>query len=220
MRQVRVPTPTDAWAVRCEGPFSPSAPNAGAARTRLDGALAGLPRVDQGLGTDGWTVVWESAVIVSGALLKVWVWCARSHGGDTLQKAIGVLLDSNGFAVRCHSAPASADSALRPQLVYLRSGLRAFGLEPRTLGMLAAMEVAVEDRTNVDLGHRFRFARQQCPACGVDDHPAALVTGFPGPELLLAAEMGEVAFTDGGFVDSRARTNARCRRCGADFVAH
>lgn len=64
MRQVRVPMPTSTWELRCEGPFSPAAATAKAARARLDSALTALPRLDLGQGAAGWTVAWRSTVLV------------------------------------------------------------------------------------------------------------------------------------------------------------
>jgi hypothetical protein len=221
MRQVRVPFPAQTWEVLCEGPFSPAAPDARSAQVRLQTALAGVPDADRRLGTDGWTVVWESAPQVAGALLKVWLWCTRSDHAPALQRALGGLLEGAGFVVRVRAQPISVDVNLQPRAVYVRAGPHALGLEPRTCGMFATAVLveAEEDRTDVDLGITFRLASQRCPSCGVEDHPAALVGGFPDQELLLAAELGEVAFVDGGTVDRRRPKNARCRHCHADFVA-
>ena len=219
MRQVRVPVPTQAWEISCEGPLSPTPPNAKDARWRLDRTLARLPRLDHELGCDGWTVVWQSAVLGAGALLKVWLWCARSGGADALQRALGGILEADGFTVGLGRVSGGVDATLQPRPVYVRAGIVGPGLEPRTLALFATLIVESEERADVDLGLSFRFGVQRCPACGVEDHPAALVGGFPDQDLLVAAELGEIAFVDGGAVDRRSRRNARCRRCQADFVA-
>jgi hypothetical protein len=219
MREVRVPMPTSAWELRCEGPFSPSAPNVKGALARLDNALSALPRLDIAQGEEGWTVVWRSTVLESGPLLKLWVWCARPERGAALLRALTTHLESAGFTVRTAPRPLRADAGLEPRVVYLRAGTVRLGLEPRTSDLLRDIEVVEEERDDINLGLRYRFGAQRCPSCRVEDVPLALVAGFPGPELLLAAELGEVAFADGGLVDRRSRNNARCRRCGADFVA-
>jgi hypothetical protein len=219
MRQVRVPLPTSAWEMRCEGPFCPTAPSFTVAQARLDNALAALPRLDIALGEEGWTVVWRSAVLESGPLLAVWLWCARPERAADLVRAVAARLEAAGFAVRPTPRPVRVDAALEPRVVYLRAGAVRLGQEPRTAGLLADLDVVAEPRDDVDLGLTFRFGSQRCPACGVEDAPAALVAGFPSPDLLLAVELGEVALADGGLVDRRSRKNARCRRCGVDFIA-
>lgn len=219
MRRVRVPRPSAAWELRCEGPFSPSAPTSKVARARLDDALGALPRLDLARGEEGWTVAWRSAILESGPVLRAWLWCARPERAADLVRAVAAHLESAGFTVRQAPRPVRADAGLEPRVVYLRAGPVRLGLEPRTADLLGDLEVVEEDRADVDLGLTFRFGPQRCPSCGVEDHPAALVAGFPSTELLLSAELGEVAFADGGLVDRRVRRNARCRRCGADFVA-
>ncbi|MDP2309293.1 MAG: hypothetical protein Q8P18_24945 [Pseudomonadota bacterium] len=219
MRTARVPLPRGAWELRCEGPVSPTAPTPAAARERLQGALGALPRLDSARGVDGWTVLWSGTVLEAGARVKVWLWLARSDGGGDLKADLAAHLEAAGFAVRRGPRPVVADAALEPRVAYLRTGAHGFGLEPRTAPLFGELDVAEEDRDDVDIGRVYRFGAQPCPACGAVDHPAALVAGFPSPDLMLAAELGEVAFADGGLVDRRRRRNARCRRCGADFVA-
>lgn len=219
MRRVRVPLPSAAWELRCEGPFSPSAPTSKAAHVRLDSALSALPRLDLAQGEEGWTVAWRSTVLEAGPLLKVWLWCARPERAPDLVRAVAGHLETAGFTVRQAPRPVQADTTLEPRVVYLRAGPVRLGLEPRTAGLLGEVEVVEEERDDIDFDLQYRFGAQRCPSCRVEDVPLALVAGFPGPELLLAAELGEVAFADGGLVDRRARKNARCRRCGADFVA-
>lgn len=219
MRRVRVPTPTSTWELRCEGPFSPATSSVATARALLDNALTALPRLDVSLGEEGWTVAWRSAVLESGSAVKVWLWCARPERAVDLVRAVATHLESAGFTVRQAPRPVRPDAALEPRAVYLRAGSVRLGLEPRTADLLSELDVVEEDRDDVDLGLTFRFRSQRCPSCGVEDAPAALVGGFPSPDLLLAVELGEVALADGGLVDRRSRKNARCRRCGADFVA-
>lgn len=219
MRTVRVPLPSAAWELRCEGPFSPSAPTPRTARARLDAALSALPRLDLAHGEEGWTVGWMSAVLESGPLVKVWFWCARPDRGAELVRALAAHLEAAGFTARPALRPRGADPALEPRVVYLRVGAVRLGLDPRAGMLFDALEVVEEARDDVDFGLHYRFGAQPCPTCGVDDVPLALVAGFPSPELLLSAELGEVAFADSGLVDRRARRHARCRRCGADFVA-
>lgn len=219
MRRVRVPLPSAGWELRCEGPFSPSAPTPKAARARLDNALAALPRFDLAQGEEGWTVVWRSTVLEAGPLLKLWLWCARPERAVELLRAVAAHLDAAGFRVRQAPHPVQADAGLEPSVVYVRSGTVAFGLDPRTDMLFEAMEVEAEERDDIDFDLRYRFRAQRCPSCHVEDVPLALVAGFPGPELLLAAALGEVVFADGGLVDRRTRKNAQCRRCGAAFVA-
>ncbi len=219
MRRVRVPLPSAACELRCEGPFSPSAPTPKAARARLDNALAALPRFDLAQGEEGWTVVWRSTVLEAGPLLKLWLWCARPERALALLRTVAAHLESAGFTVRQTPRPVLADAGLEPRVVYLRTGAVRLGLEPRTADLLSEVEVVEEERDDIDFDFQYRFGAQRCPSCRVEGVPLALVAGFPGPELLLAAELGEVAFADGGLVDRRARINARCRRCGANFVA-
>jgi hypothetical protein len=219
MRRVLVPLPSSAWELRFEGPFSPPAATSNAAKARLDNALTALPRLDIAQGEEGWTVAWRSAVLESGPLLTVWLWCARPERVADLVRAVAAHVESAGFRVRLTPRPVVADTSLEPRVVYLRAGTVRLGLEPRTLDLLAGLEVVEEARDGVDLGLTFRFPSQRCPSCGAEEPPAALVAGFPSGDLLLAVELGEVALADGGLVDRRARKNARCRRCGADFVA-
>jgi hypothetical protein len=218
MRQIRVPMPTTASELSCEGPVSPPAPNAKDARTRLDLALTALPRLDSGLGEDGWTVAWTSAVSVHASLLRLWLWVARSERGADLGAALKAHVESSGFIVRRAPRPGPAHPDLQPRVVYLRDGTVRLGLEPRTATLFDALDVVEEPRDDIDLGLQHRFSAQRCPKCRVVDVPLQLVAGFPDQELMLAAELGEVAFA-GCEVDARARRNAQCRRCGADFVA-
>lgn len=219
MRQVRVPNPSAAWELRCEGPFSPSVADSTTARARLDEVLAALPRLDTAQGGTGWTAVWRSAVLVSGAALRLWLWCARSDRGADVLRSLATHAETAGFTPRLAPRTRAADTALEPTVVYARSGALRIGLDPRTEPMVREVEFVEEDRGDVDFGQRFRFAAQACPRCRVVDHPASLVAGFPSPDLMLAAELGEVAFAEGGLVDGRSRMNARCRGCGADFMA-
>lgn len=219
MRKVRVPVPHAAWELRCEGPTGPAAPSAAVARSRLESALAALPRMDARLGDDGWTVVWSSTILEAGPLLKLWLWTDRAEQGAALQRATAKHLEEAGFLVRRGARPVTPDAAMAPRVVYLRSGPFRLGLEPRTSSLFAQVEVVSEERVNIDLGQRFKHRQQPCPGCGAVDHPSALVAGFPSPELLLAAELGEVAFAAGGVVDRRSKVDARCRSCGADFIA-
>lgn len=218
MRTVRVPRPSAAWELRCEGPFSPSALTSKVAHARFDAALAALPRLDLAHGEEGWTVAWRSAVLESGPLLKVWLWCVRPQHGAELARALATHLEAAGFTARPAPRPRDADSALAPRVVYLRVGPLRLGLDARAEMLFDALEVVEDERDDIDLGLRYRFTAQSCPACGVEDVPLALVAGSPSPELLPSAELGEVALA-GSEVDRRARKNARCRRCGADFVA-
>ncbi len=218
MRQVRVPLPSAVWELRCEGPLSPSAPTAKAARARLDNALAEFPRIDLAQGEGGWTVVWRSIVLEAGPLLKVWLWCARPERGPDFLRAVASHLEAAGFTVRPAPRPRAADVALEPRAVYVRAGTVRLGLEPNTADLLGAVEIVEEQRDDIDFDLRYRFGAQRCPSCRVEHVPLSLVAGFPGPELLLAAALGEVAFA-GCEVDRRARRNARCRQCGADFIA-
>lgn len=216
MRQVRVPVPALTWELACEGPIAPPAVDAEAALARLDDALTVLPRLDRALGSDAWTVVWSSAVLEPGPRLKAWLWCARPGRDAELVRALAPHLEAAGFAVRPAYRHSRADPGLFPRVVYLRDGPVGLGLERRTRDLLDAVRVVEEDRDDVDLGLQYRFRAQRCPSCRVDDVPLALVAGFPSRELLLAVELGEVALAG---CDPRARKNARCRHCGADFVA-
>lgn len=147
----------------------------------------------------------------------MWLWCAPPERGRDLVHAVAGHLESAGFTVREAPRPVPAEAALEPRVVYLRAGAVRLGLEPRPADLLGELEVVEEERDDLDLDLHYRFGAQPCPTCRVEDVPLALVSGFPSPELLLAAELGEVAL--GGEVDQRARNNARCRRCGWDFRA-
>lgn len=219
MRQVRVPRPLAAWEVSCEGPFSSSTASPGAARSRLAAALRATPRLDLALGDEGWTVVWGSSVLEAGSLVRRWLWVARTGDGPDLSRALGTELDAAGFRARTAPRRESVDRVLEPRVLYLRSGGVRLDLETSDGNRRACVDVVEEDRDGVDFGLTFRFGPQRCPGCDAEEAPAALVAGFPSADLLLAAELGEVAFADGGLIDRRSRNNARCRRCGADFRA-
>lgn len=219
MRRVRVPRPIEAWELRVDGPVSPSAPDIRVAWARLENALAALPRLDRALGDAGWTIAWRSSPLEAGHVVRSWLWCVRTERGADLAQAVAAHLEFAGFLVRRAPRPGRAEPELLPRVVYLRSGTVGLGLEPRSVDLFNTIEVVEEDREDIDFDLRYRFGAQRCPSCRVDDVPLALVAGFPSSELLLSAELGEVAFADGGLVDRKAGKNARCRRCGAEFVA-
>jgi hypothetical protein len=218
MRTIRAPLPRAVAQLFVEGPVLPFTANAAAALSKLDGVLAGVPGLDIELGPEGWTVVWRSHVFQKPASVEAWVWCARSARAAELAGLVARSLEAAGFRA-VYKAARDADAGLEPRVVYLRSGGLRLGLDPRAAPMMEVVEVMEEDRADVDPGRSFRFGPQRCPGCGAVDNPAALVAGFPSADLLLAAELGEVAFIGCDPGDRRAGVNARCRRCSRDFRA-
>lgn len=218
MRTIKVPLPRAIPQLFVEGPVLPFAANTAAALSQLDGVLAGVPSVDAELGLEGWTVVWRSHVVHKAVSVEAWLWCARSERAAELAGLVAGRLEASGFRA-VYKAPRDADGSLEPRVVYLRAGNVRLGLDPRADVLFEAMEVEAEERDDIDFDLHYRFGAQRCPSCRVEDVPLALVAGFPGPELLLAAALGEVALGGCDPGDRRTRKNARCRRCGADFIA-
>jgi hypothetical protein len=220
MRPVHIPTPTNVWGVTCEGPVASAAPSANAAYAMLDEALMAVPALDAELGDEGWCVLWRAeARFEAGPLVRAFLWVRRSDHGRELATKLKEPLERARFIVRVHPHLSDAHHGLAPRVVYLRAGSVRLGLDLRTPALLPEVEVVEEDRANVDFGQHFRYRAQPCPACHVVDHPAQLIAGFPSAELLLAATLGEVVLAGCNPGDVPPGANARCRRCGADFVA-
>jgi hypothetical protein len=219
MRPVHIPTPTNVWGVTCEGPVASAIPSASAAYAILDEALRAVPALDAELGDEGWCVLWRAeARFETGSLVKALLWVRRSDHGRELAEKLKAPLEEASFMVRVGPRISDAHPGLLPRVVYLRAGSLRLGLDRCTPPLLPEVEVVEEDRADIDFGIQYRFGAQRCPACRVEDVPLALVAGFPGPELLLSAALGEVALA-GCEVDQRERNTARCRRCGWDFRA-
>lgn len=222
MRIVRVPRPDAVWSVRIEGPVSPGARDVGEAGRRLDRALDGVAALDAGLGAPAsltaWCVARIGARFTSGALVQQTLWIDRSERASDLAAVVAAHLQDAGFLARRGPRPQAVDPALAPRIVYLRCGELQQGLGARAPDLLGLVEPIEELRRDVAFDHEFRYRPQPCPRCGVVDHPAELVSGFPTREALLAVALGEAAF-GGCDVDERRPVSARCRRCGHDYQA-
>lgn len=218
MRKIRVPHPVSVWGIEITGPVSPSAPHVEEARRLLDEGLASTPELDAALEPGEWCLLWGSATLPAGPLVKRWVWIDRSDRGADLAAAIVGRLEERRFIARRGPRPGAVDEALRPRALYLRTGSVQLGLGTDFRSALDRVDLIEEARSDIDLGLRFRFRRQRCPVCGIVDHPAQIVGGFPMPDLLVAEALGEVVLT-GCDVDPTVHVNARCRHCGTDYLA-